>query len=81
MNGEIDDPRLTDRERAALVFADRFWHDHHAIDDELWAQVTAAFTPEELIELGMSLAQYVGMGKLIAALGIPNPLYDGHQHE
>jgi alkylhydroperoxidase family enzyme len=83
MDGQIDDPRLTRRERAALAFADRFWHDHHAIDDELFAEIMGEFTPEEFIELAMSVAQYIGMGKLIAMLGIPNPLFreDDHDHD
>ena len=81
MNGDLDDPRLSRRERAALAFADQYWHDHNAFDDELWAEITSQFTPEELIELAMSVAQYVGMGKVIAMLGIPNPLFSGHDHD
>jgi alkylhydroperoxidase family enzyme len=75
MAGEVDDPRLTQRERAALAFADQYWHDHNAVDDELWGELMDAFTPEEFIELAMSVGQYTAMGKIIAMLGVPNPLY------
>lgn len=81
MDGVIDDPRLTRRERAALAFADRFWHDHNAIDDELFAEIMHEFTPEEFIELAMSVAQYIGMGKVVAMLGIPNPLFRDQVHD
>jgi alkylhydroperoxidase family enzyme len=73
MDGRADDPRLTRREQAALEFADRFWHDHHAIDDELWAKLNDVFEPSELIELALSVAQNMAMGKVIAMLGVPNP--------
>jgi alkylhydroperoxidase family enzyme len=75
MDGDIDDPRLSPRERAALALADRFWHDHNAIDDELWAEVAEQFSPSEIIELTMSIAQNMAMGKMIAMLGVPNPLF------
>ncbi len=78
MDGRSDDPRLSPRERAALEFADRFWHDHHAIDDELWAQLMAVFEPGEFIELAMSVAQNLAMGKVIAMLGVPNPDFRSH---
>jgi alkylhydroperoxidase family enzyme len=75
MDGQVDDPRLTPRERAALRFASQFYRDHNDIDDELWAELRDAFTSEEIIELAMSVAQYIGMGKVISMLGIPNPLF------
>ena len=81
MDGQIDDERLTPRERAALSFADRFWHDHNDIGDALWAELMDVFTPEEFIELAMSVAQYIGMGKMIAMLGIPNPSFGVHDHD
>ena len=80
-DGRVDDPRLTPRERAALKFADRFWHDHNAIDDALWAEITEVFEPPEIIELAMSVAQNIGMGKIMAMLGVPSPDYRAHLHD
>jgi hypothetical protein len=58
--------------------ADRFWHDHHAIGDELWAELQQEFSPAEIIELSMSISANMAMGKVIAMLGIPNPDYRQH---
>jgi alkylhydroperoxidase family enzyme len=73
MHGEHDDPRFTPRERAALRYADVMWHDHNAMPDELWAELMRLFTPEEFVELGMAVANYKGMGQLMAMLGVPAP--------
>ena len=72
MGGRLDDPRLTARERAALRYADRMWHDHHDIPDELWTELMGVFTHEEFVEVGMAVANYIGMGQFIAMLGLPN---------
>jgi alkylhydroperoxidase family enzyme len=84
MSGDVDDPRFTPRERAAVAYADQFWHDHNGFSDELWAEITTQFPPEELVELAMSVAQNMAMGKIIAMMGIPNPLFrnhDDHDHD
>jgi alkylhydroperoxidase family enzyme len=77
MHGRIEqlrhDPRFTERERAALRYADAMWHDHHALPDDLWAELMRVFSPEEFVELGMAVANYKGMGQLFAMLGIPAP--------
>jgi alkylhydroperoxidase family enzyme len=81
MDGDVDDPRLTPRERAALRFADQFWHDHHGVDDAMWAELRGVFSPSELVELGMSVGQAIAMGKLVAMLGLPNPDFRGDRSE
>ena len=63
-----------------MAYADQFWHDHNAFSDELWAEIMSQFPPEELIELAMSVAQNMAMGKIIAMLGIPNPLFRNPDH-
>jgi len=73
MDAKSDDPRFTPRERAALRYADVMWHDHNAMPDDLWAELMTVFTPEEFIELGMAVANYKGMGQLMAMLGVPAP--------
>jgi hypothetical protein len=49
------------------------WHDHHGMPDKLWAELQTVFTPEEVIELGMAVANYKGMGQFFAMLGVPAP--------
>jgi alkylhydroperoxidase family enzyme len=73
MHGEFDDARFTERERAALRYADVMWHDHNAMPEDLWSELMRVFTPEEFMELGMAVANYKGMGQLFAMLGIPAP--------
>jgi hypothetical protein len=38
------------------------------------------FEPAEVIELAMSVAQNMAMGKVIAMLGVPNPEFATHVH-
>jgi hypothetical protein len=73
MDGRSEDPRLTSREGLAVEFAGQFWLDHHGFDGPLSADLVAAFSPEEFIELAFYTAQCLAMGKLIAMLGLPNP--------
>jgi alkylhydroperoxidase family enzyme len=78
LDGRADDSGFTPRERAALLFADQFWHDHHAVSDELWAQMRDVFSPSEIVELSLSVAANIAMGKVMAMLRIPNPNYRDH---
>ena len=64
---------FTPRETAALRFATLMAQDHHKIDDAFFADLRAHFTDPEIIELGMVTAQFVGFGRLIAALDLENP--------
>jgi alkylhydroperoxidase family enzyme len=57
---------------------ERYYLDHHAVDDELWAELLAVFTEAEVVELTMSIGQNMAMGKLVAMLGIPNPDFRSH---
>ena len=67
------DPRLSGRERIALEYTDTFWHDHTKVGPELISRMLAEFEPSEIIEIGVLVSQFIGMGKLFAVLGIPNP--------
>jgi AhpD family alkylhydroperoxidase len=63
--GDAED--LTDAERAALEFADLFATNHLAISDETIAGLRDHFTDEQIVELGMNVATYVGFGRLSMA--------------
>lgn len=65
---------FSDREKAALRYADQMYLDHHQVDDELWAQLRAHFTEEEVVELSWAIAEFIALGKLVYVFGIP---YDG----
>ena len=49
---------FSEREKAALLYADRLFADHHAVDDALWADLSARFTEDELLELTWVLAEF-----------------------
>ena len=61
---------LTDRERLAGEFADRFATDHHSIDDAFMAELRAQFSDVEIIELTALCAMTVGNGRFMTVLGI-----------
>lgn len=62
---------LTERERLAGEFADRFATDHHSIDDEFMAEVRRHFSDLEVLELTALCAMTVGNGRFMTVLGLP----------
>jgi len=64
---------FTPRETLALRFATLMAQDHHKLDDRLFAELRAHFTDPEIIELGLVTGQFIGFGRLIAALDLENP--------
>jgi hypothetical protein len=66
----LDDERLSERERAALAWADAIaWHSE-AADDGLWRRLHGAFTDPELVELGYSIAIILGQQHWLATHGL-----------
>ena len=71
--GDVDGEGFGERERLAVRWAERA-HDHvDTLDDELLAELRAAFDDAEFVELGMTIAQFVSMGQFVKLLGVPNP--------
>jgi alkylhydroperoxidase family enzyme len=68
---------FTPRETMALGFATLMAQDHHKLDDRFFAELRAHFTDPEIIELGLVTGQFIGFGRLVAALDLENP----HQPE
>jgi alkylhydroperoxidase family enzyme len=64
---------LTDRERLAAEFAERFAIDHLAMSDELWDRLRAQFSDDELADLDMCCGMFLGLGRAIAVMGVPAP--------
>jgi AhpD family alkylhydroperoxidase len=60
----------TDRQRLAIEYAERFAIDHHGIDDELFARLRAHFTDEEILDLTLCVAVYLGLGRTLEVLGV-----------
>lgn len=72
-------PDLTESERAALDFADRFATDHLSIDDDVYAKLKAFFSEAQIVELGFACARFVGIGRLAATWNMIEDLPDAYQ--
>jgi alkylhydroperoxidase family enzyme len=64
---------LSDRERLAAEFAERFALDHLAMDDGLWDRLHAAFDEGELADLTICCGMFLGMGRTLAVVGVRAP--------
>jgi AhpD family alkylhydroperoxidase len=60
----------TDRERLAIEYAERFALDHQGIDDELFSRLRAQFADDEILDLTICCAAFLGLGRLLAVLDI-----------
>ncbi len=62
---------FTEREKAALRYADAFKKGEHAIDsDETFSELHKYFSDEEIIELGLFCAETDGVGKFVRSLKV-----------
>ena len=64
---------LSDRERLAAEFAQRFALDHQAMDDDLWDRLHAAYRDDELADLTMCCGMFLGLGRVLAVVGVRAP--------
>jgi len=64
---------LSERERLAAEFAQRFALDHQAMDDEFWARLRAAYADDEIADLTMCCGLFLGLGRALAVVGVPAP--------
>jgi AhpD family alkylhydroperoxidase len=70
-------PDLTDRERAALAYADKLAVDHLGIDDGLFDRLRLHFTDEEIVELGLHTAIFIGLGRVAMSWDLVDDLPNG----
>ena len=72
--GHVDEwrtwPEYTGRQRLAIEFAERYAVDHQGIDDDLFVRLHAAFTDEEILDLSLCLAIWLGLGRSLAVLQV-----------
>ncbi|HEY1075257.1 MAG TPA: carboxymuconolactone decarboxylase family protein [Fontimonas sp.] len=63
---------LSERERLAAEFAERFAQDHLALnaDDAYWVRLHEAFDDGEIVELGTCCALWLGAGRLPRVLDV-----------
>jgi AhpD family alkylhydroperoxidase len=61
----------TDRQCLAIEYAERFATDHQGIDDDLFSRLRSHFTDAEILDLTLCCAVYLGLGRTLEVLGIP----------
>ena len=64
---------LSDREKLAAEYAERFALDHLAMDDAFWGRLHAAYADDELADLTMCCGMFLGLGRVMAVIGVPAP--------
>ncbi len=65
-----DSDRFSEREKAALGWAEAIAWDPGLADDELWAELHAHFSEPELVELGFFIALTMGQQRFLKTLSI-----------
>ena len=63
-------PGYSERQRLAIEYAERFAADHRNIDDELFARLRAQFADDEILDLTLCCAVFVGLGRTLEVLQI-----------
>lgn len=80
---ELETPKLsgnlTDAEKVALDFADAFATNHYAISDDTYHELAQHFSESEIIELGVTVAFFVGFGRLAATFDMIEELPERFQ--
>lgn len=61
---------MTERERAALVFAEKLAANHTTIDDAFMTEMRRHFTDAELVELGLITGAFIMLGRLHRTFGV-----------
>jgi alkylhydroperoxidase family enzyme len=64
---------LTEREKLAAEFAQRFALDHQGMDDRFWERLHAAFADAEIADLTICCGMFLGLGRALAVVGAPAP--------
>ena len=70
---------LTAAEKAAIRYGELMATDHLAIDDAIHADLRAHFSEAQIVELGMTVAFFVGFGRLAATYHMVEELPEAFQ--
>jgi AhpD family alkylhydroperoxidase len=68
--GGPDATALTEQERLAVEFAERFATDHTSIDDAFMERLRGSFTDPEVFDLTICISAFLGLGRTLRVLGI-----------
>lgn len=65
-------PLFSEREKAAIVFGQKMARDHFSIGDDDYIRLHQHFSEEEVVELCLDVAMFVGIGKLFTTIDATN---------
>jgi AhpD family alkylhydroperoxidase len=68
--GSPEDANLSEQERLAVEYAERFAVNHTSIDDDFMERLRGTFTDPEILDLTICLSAFLGLGRTLRALGI-----------
>ncbi len=60
----------SEQERLAIEYAERFVVDHLSIDDTFFDRLRTQLSDEEILDLTICIAAFLGLGRLLRTLGI-----------
>lgn len=75
----MEAPDLTERDKAALAYADLFATNHLAIDDDMFDRLRKHYTEAEIVELMLFVSFFVGFGRFGAVCNVLEELPKGFQ--
>ncbi len=65
-------PLFTEREKAAISYAQKMATDHYSVGDADFARLYEHFSVEEVVELCVDVAQFIGVGRMFAVIDAMN---------
>ena len=63
-------PGYTPRQRLAIEYAERFATAHASIDDSFFGRLREVFSDEEILDLTLCIAVFLGLGRSLTVLGV-----------
>ena len=60
----------TPRQRLAIEYAERFANDHATVGDAFFGRLRALFSDEEILDLTLCIAVFLGLGRSLTVLGV-----------
>lgn len=63
-------PGYTPRQRLAIEYAERFANEPATMDDAFFARLREAFSDNEVLDLTLCVAVFLGLGRSLAVLGV-----------
>jgi hypothetical protein len=61
---------LDEQERMAIEFIDLLSEDHHSMDDDFYRRLGKVFTAAQIIELGFTVSQAMGLHRFLHTLNV-----------